>query len=161
MSSSSLIRLGGLATVLAGVLMILTIIAQVMGVIDFANIAEEATTGTYALLTWLVVLTVILLQGGLVALYAERSEAMGVLGAVGFVVAFVGTALTLGYLWAEAFVVPAVAEIAPTQLDPIHDIGTWVGARVLAGVLFGIGWVLFGVAAHQARVYPDWERGSL
>ena len=45
---------------------------------------------------------------------------------------------------------------APTQLDPIHDIGTWVGARVLAGVLFGIGWFLFGLAAHQARVYPDW-----
>jgi uncharacterized BrkB/YihY/UPF0761 family membrane protein len=80
MSSSSLIRLGGLAPILAGALMIITVGAQVMGAIDFANIAEEATTGTYALLAWLVVLSVILLQGGLVALYAECSEAMGVLG---------------------------------------------------------------------------------
>ena len=77
MSSSSLMRLGGLATMLAGALLIISTIPILMGVIglDLTKFAEEATTGTHALLTRLGVLATILLQGGLAALYAYRSEA--------------------------------------------------------------------------------------
>jgi hypothetical protein len=97
MSSSSLMRLGGLATMLAGALLIISTIPTLMGVIglDLTLFAEEATTGTHALLTRLGVLATILLQGGLAALYAYRSEAMGVLGLVGFVAAFLGTSRTI------------------------------------------------------------------
>jgi hypothetical protein len=123
-SSSNLIRLGGLATMLAGALPIISTIPVLLSVIgsDLTKFAEEATTGTYAWLTRLGVLATILLQGGLVVLYAYRSETMGVLGLVGFVAAFLGTAMALGYAWADAFIVPAVAEIAPSQLDSIYTI---------------------------------------
>ena len=48
MSSSNLIRLGGLATMLAGALLIIGTIPTLMGVIgsDLTKFAEEATTGT-------------------------------------------------------------------------------------------------------------------
>ena len=163
MSSSNLIRLGGLATILAGALLIIGTIPILMGVIgsDLANFAQEATTGTYALLTRLGLLGTILLLGGVVALYAHRSETMGVLGLVGFVAAFLGTAMALGYAWADAFVVPAVAEVDPGQLGPIYKIGPWGGARVLTRVLFALGWFLFGMAAYQARAYPSWAAGVL
>jgi hypothetical protein len=163
MSSSNLIRLGGLATMLAGVMLILSTIPILIGVIgsDLSKLAEEATTGTYALLTRLGVLAVILLQGGLVGLYAYRSEAMGVLGLVGFVAAFLGTAMALGYAWADAFVVPAVAELDPGRLGPIYNIGTWGGARFLTRVLFALGWFVFGLATYQARAYPSWAAGVL
>jgi hypothetical protein len=164
MSSSSLIRLGGLATMLAGALLIIGTIPILMGVIgsDLTKFAQEATTGTYALLTRLGVLATILLQGGLVALHSYRSEAMGILGLVGFVAAFLGTAMALGYAWADAFVVPAVAEIAPGQLDSIYNIGTWGGARFLTRVLFGLGWFLFGLAAFfAAQNHPSWMWGVI
>jgi hypothetical protein len=163
MSSSNLLRLGGLATILAGALQIIVTIPVLMGVIgsDLTKFAEEASTGTYALLTRLGVLAIILLLVGLVAMYAYRSEAMGILGLVGFVVAFLGTAMALGYAWADAFVVPAVAEIEPGQLGSIYNIGTWGGARFLTRVFFALGWFLFGLAAYQARAYPSWAAGVL
>ena len=161
MSSSNLIRFGGLATMLAGALVVISSIAPVMGVIDLANFPEVATTGTYAWLTRLLVLANMLLLGGLVALYADRWEAVDGMGLVGFVVAFVGTAMALGYVWAEAFVVPAVAEIAAGRLDSIYNIGPWVGARFLSRVIFCVGWVFFGLAAFAARVYPSSAAGVL
>ena len=163
MPSSNLIRLGGLAAMLAGALLIIGTIPILMGVIgsDLTKFAEEATTGTYALLTRLGVLATIVLQVGLVALYADRSEAMGVLGLVGFVAAFLGTAMALGYAWADAFVAPAVAEIDPGELGPIYNIGTWGGARFITRVLFALGWFVFGLVAYQARAYPSWAAGVL
>ena len=147
MSSSNLIRLGGLATMLAGALLIIGTIPTLMGVIgsDLTKFAEEATTGTYALLTRLGVLATIVLQVGL----------------VGFVAAFLGTAMALGYAWADAFVAPAVAEIDPGELGPIYNIGTWGGARFMTRVLFALGWFLFGLVAYQARAYPSWAAGVL
>ena len=164
MSSSSFIRLGGLAAMLAGALLIISTIPIILGVIvsDLSKFAEDATTSTYALVSRLGVLATMLLQGGLVALYAYRSEALGVLGLIGFVAAFLGTAMALGYAWADAFVVPAVAEIAPGQLDSIYNIGTWGGARFLTRVLFGLGWFLFGLAAFfAAQTYPSWVGGVI
>jgi hypothetical protein len=140
----------------AGALVIIVSIALIMGATDFANLPKEATTGTYDVLTSLFLLATMLLQGGLVALYAYRSEAMSIFGLVGFVAAFFGTALMVGYCWAETFVVPAVADIDPVQLNNLHTIGTWGRARVAALLLFPIGWIVFGLAAYQARVYPDW-----
>ncbi len=156
MSSSSLIRLGGLATMVAGAMLIIVSIALILGAVNVANRTEEATTGTYAVLTSLFALATILLQGGLVALYAHRSEAMGIFGLVGFLVAFFGTALLVGYCWAEVYVVPAVADIDPVQLNNLYTIGTWGRARVAALLLYPIGWIVFGFAAYQARVYPAW-----
>ena len=58
-----------------------------------------------------------------------------------------------GDWWYEAFAVPRLAEVAPEAID------TFVGGRLLAGgllsfVLFGIGWLLFGIASMRARVFP-------
>ena len=156
MSSSSLIRLGALATMVAGVLLTIVSIALILGAVNVADRTEEATTGTYAMLTSLFALATILLQGGLVALYAHRSEAMGIFGLVGFLAAFFGTALMVGYSWAEAFVIPAVADVDPVQLNNLYTLGTWGRARVAALLLFPVGWMVFGLAAYQARVYPAW-----
>ncbi len=156
MSSSNLMRLGGLATMVAGVILIIVSIALIMGAVNLANRVEAATTGTYAVLTSLFVLATILLQGGLVALYAHRSEDMGIFGVVGFLVAFFGTALMVAFCWAEAYVVPAVADIDPAQLGNLYSIGTWGRARVAAILLYPVGWIVFGFAVYQARVYPDW-----
>jgi hypothetical protein len=63
-SSSNLIRAGGLATMLAGILLIVTGIAF-MGPLGLADTAEEFTTGGNALMVWLSVVGLVLLQIGL------------------------------------------------------------------------------------------------
>ncbi len=54
---------------------------------------------------------------GLFGLYTSQSEAAGALGAVGFLLASLGTALLAGLSWAQAFVVPLVAAESPALLE--------------------------------------------
>jgi hypothetical protein len=76
-------------------------------------------------------------------------EASGLLGLVGFVVAFIGTVLVAGFFWTSAFIAPLLAVEAPELLT----------VRALPGffrsfVVFGFGWLLFGVATLRAGIYP-------
>ena len=151
MSSSNLIRLSGLAAVVAGVLLA---IVDVVGflVLDFENFSEVAATGTYAFISGLFMIATLLLLLGLVGLYARQSEVTGFLGLLGFLVAFIGTALVLGSFWAQEFVAPAAAEVAPEFLD--SEPGWLNFGFSLSFSLFSLGWLLFGVATLRARIYP-------
>ncbi len=153
MSSSDLVRWGGLAAMVGGVLFIL---AELMDIYNFVLLGEEdfsaiAETATYAVEAWLSLLGAVLLLFGLFGLHVRQSEAAGALGLVGFLVAFLGTALTVGVDWDGVFVVPILADAAPELLDA----GPPLGFALSFGI-FAIGWVLFGVAALRARVYPRW-----
>ena len=117
MSSSSLVRLGGLAAVIAAVLLL------TVGIIDAYHIdayqsaelnREFLTTGTHAIESVLLLIALgVLLPLGLVGLYARQSETAGLLGLVGFVVAFAGTVLVSGFVWVDTFVAPELATSAP------------------------------------------------
>ncbi|MCA1719442.1 MAG: hypothetical protein LC781_22335 [Actinobacteria bacterium] len=140
-SASSLIRWSGLAAVLAGVVLILVELMELFA-IDLENLGTQAATGTFAFWAGLTLLSMVLLSLGLVGIYSHQLEAAGVLGLAGFLVAFFGTALTVGASWALLFIVP----LAPAVL------GTpWFE---LSFLLFALGWVLFGVAILRARVFP-------
>jgi hypothetical protein len=147
MSSSELIRWSGLAAVAGGVsLGIAELVALSFFGFDFS---QTATTGTYAVYSVLIMITGVLLPLGLVGLYVRQSEAAGPLGLVGFVVAFIGTVLVAGFFWSSAFVAPILAAEAPQLLD----------VRSLPGffrsfIVFGLGWLLFGVATLRAGIYP-------
>jgi hypothetical protein len=52
----------------------------------------------------------VLLQIGLVGLYVRQSEAAGIFGLLGFVVAFLGTALAVGAIWSQLFIVPELVD---------------------------------------------------
>ena len=149
MSTSSLIRLAGLAALISGVL---AAIGDVLGlVVDLENV-QSATTAGYAVVFMLYLLSTALLLLGLVGLYTSQSEAVGILGLVGFLVAFLGTVLLAGALWFELFITPALATEAPELLEA--ELGL---PGFILMLLFGaVGWVLFGVATLRAGVYPRW-----
>ena len=100
----------------------------------------------------LYLLGTMLLLLGLVGLYASQSKAAGALGLVGFLVAYLGTALVSGALWFELFITPSLAAEAPELAEA--ELGL-VGF-ILSFLLVIIGWVLFGVATLRARIYPRW-----
>jgi hypothetical protein len=154
MSSSSLVRLGGLAAVMAGVLALIPDIMDVY-LIDAYRTAElnreYLTSGTHAFQSALrMIVFVLLLPLGLVGLYARQSEATGPLGLVGFVVAFAGTVLVAGFAWVDTFVAPELATSAPRLIGSGPPPG-----RALSFLVFGIGWALFGIASLVGRVYPS------
>jgi hypothetical protein len=147
MSSSELIRWSGLAAVAGGVSLA---IAEVVALSFFGyDFSRTATTGTYALYSVLVMITGVLLPLGLVGLYVRQLEASGPLGLVGFVVAFIGTVLVAGFFWSSAFVAPILAVEAP-QLLAVSSLPGFFRSFIV----FGLGWLLFGVATLRAGVYP-------
>jgi drug/metabolite transporter (DMT)-like permease len=152
MSSSNLIRWAGLAAILAGVLLVVAdLLNLAIGFDDDEPFSESATTGIYALQSWANLLGAVLLLIGLVGLYARQSETAGPLGLAGFLVAFLGTALVTGLIWASLFIVPNLAVEVPAFLD--EGEGPPPGF-FLSLITFALGWLLFGIATLRARVFP-------
>lgn len=152
MSSSKLIRLSGLAAILG---VVLSVIAVVMGSMDSGSVSESATSASAMISSGLWLLSGMLFLAGLIGLYARQSEAAGTLGLAGFIVAFIGTALQLGSYWNRLFDVPWIAVEAPGLLDanPMGS-GVLTVGLMLSTIVFAVGWLLFGVSAFRAGVYP-------
>lgn len=149
MQSSKLIRWGGLAALVSAAS---SIMGDILRLFVDVESADSATGTLYALVFWLYLIGAVLLLLGLVGLYVRQSEAAGVPGLVGFLVAFAGTALLSGALWFELFITPALAVEAPGLAEA--ELG--LAGFVLSFLLVILGWLLFGVATLRARVYPRW-----
>jgi hypothetical protein len=154
MQAKTLVRYGAPIAIVAGALMIITRL-----VILFTTPAEIGPLKAYVLTTTHAVNSVVsilafaLLVIALVALYDREARSAGAFGALAFGAAVVGTMFMTGDWWYEAFAVPRLAEVEP---DAIED---FVGGRLIIGgvtsfVLFGIGWMMYGVASIRARVIP-------
>ncbi len=147
MQSSSLMRLAGLAAVLSGAS---SVIGDLLSLIVDLESTESAATAPYVIVFLLYLLGAVLLLLGLVGLYTSQSEAAGVLGLLGFLVAFLGTALVSGALWFELFITPSLATEAPELAEA--ELG--LAGFILSFLSVIVGWILFGVATLRARVYP-------
>jgi len=157
MSASNLIRVGGLAAVLAGALLLIAdlwslLLEVIVG--GSENFSEFAVTTPWTVLSTMFLLGSLLLLVALVGLYARQSEAAGTLGLAGFLVALVGTGLLVGMMWTMAFVVPSAAIEAPAFLDAEETAGPLDMGFMLSGIAVAVGWALFGVATLRARVFP-------
>jgi hypothetical protein len=96
---------------------------------------------------------VLLLQFGLIGLYARHAEAVGWLGLNGFIMTFFGAGLTAGILFLQS----AVPLIASRSSLIAYELLYGPTVVVLVNeVSFGGGIVLFAVATMRARVYPRW-----
>ena len=147
MSSSNLVRWAGMAALVSGVL---SAIGDLLSLGVDLESAGSATTVSYAVVFLLYLLGGGLLLLGLVGFYASQSGAAGVLGLIGFLVAFLGTTLFSGALWFELFITPSLA----TQAPDLAEAELGLAGFILSFLLVIIGWLLFGVATLRARVYP-------
>src|SRR5215213_6712866 len=146
MSSTNLLRLGGVAAVAAAALILFTQLISFL-------LDESVPSIPVVVNSVLKLFALFLLLVGLVGLYAHQSEAAGQLGLAGFLAAFLGTMLLSGDLWLEAFAFPYLGEVAPRLIEHTPT-GTLAVGGVGSFITFAVGWVLFGVASLRARVFP-------
>jgi len=149
MSFAKLIHSAGLVSVFAGALIAL---AEILHPAGEDLVAVHSPLWSPAHMVWW--LGVLLLQFGLLGLYARHAEALGWLGLTGFVMAFFGAGLTEGILFLQSSAVPLIAPSSPPIAQELL-VGP-VGWVLLNEVTFGGGIVLFAVATMRARVYPRW-----
>ena len=128
MSSSTLFRLSGLATILGGVLL------PTSWILRFVIGAPRPYSGTVEFVA------TILLVFGFMGVYGFQHEESGVLGFLGFVLLIIHNCCALGECWLQNGEVTGVAAV----LAPI------VGATML------LGFILLGIGSWQANKLPRW-----
>ena len=155
MPSLEQIRWAGLAAVLAGAMFIVSDLLDLATAADgfgVKNLRGETSTTVSAIQSGLTLFAGLLLLVGLAGLYVRQLEDGGLLGMVGFLVAFCGTVMAVGTFWADAFVAPSLAPEEPGLLDaPPRALAA--GFTLSYGSV-ALGWLLFGWATLRVGFYP-------
>ncbi len=151
--SSNLIRWGALAAIASAICAVLSFILYT-AIVGGDRLSDAATSAVFFLPSGAQLLAMVLLLVGLVALFARQADTFGGLGLTGFLLALIGTTVAAGALWSQVFVVPRLAEAAPSVVDQAG--GSVLAGFLLSFLLFGVGWLLFGVATLRTRVFPRW-----
>jgi hypothetical protein len=137
-------RLGGLAALLAGVLLVISDLLQLY----VRSIDPGLFRSILGLDGLLSVLLAVLMQIGLVGLYAPRARILGVLGMVGFVLTTLGVRLTMGASFVFAFIKPIVGPLDPEFFEePVVSMARFA-------LTFVLGWLLLAVAMIRTDAYP-------
>lgn len=155
---SRFVRAGAWAAVASGLAMAVSLLMEWLVVPHERLGAEAFLTSSYLVSSSLRMFAVVLLPWALIGIYGQQSKAVGNFGLWAFAVAFLGATLTVGNAWAEVFVWPTLAQLAP---DTMSGSITEAPAYLVAGLnvsfpLFGLGLMLFGAATFRAGVYPRW-----
>jgi hypothetical protein len=151
MALSPLSRRAGMLSVTATVL---TVLSQVMRLGGSRLLGPDwVTTPAYTVTYSIALVGMGALLVALTTIYTRESAALGMVGLIGYVTAFLGTLMVAGDWWFEAFAVPMIATAAPAVLDLPISASVLVGAIATVG-LYTVGWTLFGIAALRARAFP-------
>src|SRR5919106_277134 len=157
---SRFVRMGAWAAMVGGVAVVVSmLLAWLVVPYERLGLTDAYLTSSYSVSSGLRLLSLVLLEWGLIGIYRPQSRAAGTFGLWTFVFVFLGTALAAGNTWAEVFVYPTLAQVAP---DMLSGAGFETGAAYmstglsLSYPLFYLGLILFGAATFWAGVYPRW-----
>jgi hypothetical protein len=158
---SRFVRMGAWAAMVGGVALVVSmLLAWLVVPYERLGLTDAYLTSSYSVSSGLRLLGLVLLLWGLIGIYGSQSRAAGTFGLWTFVFVFLGTALAAGNVWAEVFVWPTLAQIAPGMLSGA-GFGSEAAMYIAVGInlsypLFFLGLVLFAAATFWARVYPRW-----
>jgi hypothetical protein len=156
---SRFVRAGAWAAMVSGLALVASLLMEWL-VVPYERLGhtEAYFTSAYHVSSGLRLFSIVLLLWALIGIYGPQSRAAGTFGLWAFVAVFLGTALTVGNVWAEVFVYPTLAQVAPNVWSGgIMEVSSHMSAGLtLSFPLFGIGLILFGVATFRAGVYPRW-----
>jgi len=164
LSSDGLTRFigwGAWAAMVSGVAVVVSmLLAWLVVPYERLGLTEAYLTSSYSVSSGLRLLSLVLLVWGLIGIYGPQSRAAGTFGLWTFVFVFLGTALAAGNVWAEVFVYPTLAQIAPGMLSGAGfgtEAALYIGVGLnLSYPLWFLGLILFAAATFWAGVYPRW-----
>jgi hypothetical protein len=153
-------RGAGLCALLAGVLFLLP---QFIHPED--EVASVTTTGwgvAHVVNTAMAVLALV----GVTGLYLRQVREASVLGLIGFVLLEIGFLMIAIVSFAEAVILPEIADAAPRYVDDVlatlvgdpvsGDVGGLALANGIAGFTYLLGGLVFGTALYRAGIVARW-----
>ena len=154
------VRLGAWAAMVGGMAVVVSVLlAWLVVPYERLGLTDAYLTTSYSVSSGLRLLGFVLLVWGLIGIYGPQSRAAGTFGLWTFVFVFLATALAVGNVWAEVFVYPTIAQIAPAMLAGagFETQAAYMSTGLsLSYPLFFLGLILFAAATFWARVYPRW-----
>lgn len=164
-TASKLIRWAGLAAMGAG------IIFAVIQPIHPPDVLSSVTTAQWAIIQSLKTAMCILGLLGMAGLYARQVKEAGWLGLAGYLLFSLFYALTLPFVFAQAFILPLLATTAPAFVESWlgifnghpgeMNLGALPALYALTSVGYVLGGLLFGIATLRAGILPRWAAGLL
>ena len=151
MPQSSLSRLAGPLGIAAGTLMVGA--QLVMLPFDPMDHVATSTAVTFQLGGVAYFMGFVALMLFIISSHGWGEQRSGRLGVVATFAAAIGTMALGGDLWFETFAVPWLADQAPNALSTEPTVILGLGA-IASYLLFALGWVLYGVAALRAAIFP-------
>src|SRR5918997_952011 len=115
---SRFVRAGAYAAIVSGLALVVSMLLAWL-VVPYERLGqtEAYLTSTYRVSSGLRLLGFVLLGWGLVGIYGPQARAAGTFGLWAYVVVFLSAALAAGNVWAEVFVYPTLAQLAPDMLS--------------------------------------------
>jgi hypothetical protein len=157
---SRFVRAGAWAAMVSGLALVVSmLLAWLVVPYERLGLTEAYLSSSYSVSSGLRLLGLVLLVWGLIGIYGPQSRAAGTFGLWTFVFVFLCTALAVGNVWAEVFVYPTLAQIAPDMLAGagFETEAAYMSTGLsLSYPLFFLGLILFAAATFWARVYPRW-----
>jgi len=150
MSSANLMRGSALACMLSGVLIFMFFL------VNPARNPAGLTSSPYVTVHLLGFAAAVLGQLGLVGLYLRQRKQAGILGAIGFVVSFIGLALVAGEVFFDTYIFPILMAEVPDLLTGPLGVGPVTLIFQLTSAFFVLGFILFGIATLRAGILPRW-----
>jgi hypothetical protein len=151
-------RVAGVFALLAGILYI---------GIQFVHPADQLSSVRTSL--WVAVACATSLMSlfsliGITGIYSRQAEEAGWLGLIGFIFFGLFWLLSMNFSFNEAFVLPLLTTDAPEFVKGIVglfsgttstvDLGIFPVLAPIAGILYALGGLLFGIATYRARIFP-------
>jgi hypothetical protein len=99
---------------------------------------------------------------GITGVYLRQAERAGIIGLIGFVMAFVGMSVVgAGFMMLEAFVLPVLLENEATQYlaseqGPIFNGPLMTVMMIFGGPMYQLGTIITGATIFRAGVFPRW-----
>jgi hypothetical protein len=164
-STHNLLRLAGLAALLAGICYVL------VGLFHPANVASSVTTTRWQVVHVLACAMSVFGLLGMAGLYAKQAVKTGWLGLAGYLLLSLWLTLVMGFSFVEAFVLPHVASAVPTFVQAwmgmfngpagTFDLGVLPTIWTLTAPMLIGGGLLFGIATFRAGILPRWAGALL
>jgi hypothetical protein len=136
-----------------------------------ADVVASVSTGAWAIITSLKTAMCFLFLLGITGLYARQVNQAGWLGLAGFLLLSLFWTLQTAFAFAEAFVLPPLAPMAPAFVDGVLGIsyghtgavnlGALPALYSLISILYLLGGLVFGIATLRAGILPRWPAGLL
>lgn len=164
-TDSTLIRWAGLAAVAAGL--------TFAGIqpIHPPDVLASVSTDAWAIITPVKTVMAFLFLLGITGIYARQVNKAGWLGLAGYLLLSVCWAIQLAFIFAEAFILPPLATVAPQFVEGVlavvsgqpaeGNLGVLPALFALAGIPYMLGGLLFGIATFRSGILSRWAAALL